>query len=578
MLHGTLTVVTKIRPSKVEALESLLKEVDQRIRQGAPHPFEHVEGLYFGRWGVLAPGPDGERLLVLGMDFSAEDGRYRKRLDEFLARFVDTLARRRHEPAAQAFDAIYRSCKGYPAKGLRKPTRVREFLRAGSVHYTARHVDFAYRVETAQGMRQLLDLSEETERYLNTERSILETQAREGASWAERVHQELHDRLPLLQPLLSDPQWRRQWDHARLSAARATFLYPPFRYLVSVPVVGLFMGLGWVEKQVRAALRRRAAGAARAAAARGAAAYRYVREPQGMVQNPMIHVATLQPGLGNRIALWMTLRSVNVRLKRYVVGLNHIRAIHCARWVLMKSPRHGKGALFRPRTRRLLFFTNYDGSWESYIDSFIDDPEVRRFLVNIWKDTEDFPKRQRGRPFLEPFKGWIHQKQVPTRVWYSAHLHGPGGRVEPAINDLHHLLRLRGLLAQDQVSAPEAVDALRSFLSRGAFAPEPQLMRAREWLRYILMRRAPRERGRRPMPWRREHVATRAITSPRAPTSPAVAADLPTEAIASRAASAPGRHPGARAPRLQDHGRRVLPVAEDRGAHPSQELVAGDTP
>ncbi len=556
MLHGTLTVVTKIRPSKVESLESLLKEVDQRIRQGAPHPFKRVDGLYFGRWGILSPGEDGVRLLALGLDFSTEDGRYRRRGNEFLARLVDTLAERRQEPGAQLFDAIYRSCVGYPAKGLRKPARVREFLRASSVPYTARHVDFAYRVETAEGMHQLLALNEGVERYLNTSRRRLEGMARDNAHWIEPVHQELQERLQALQAARTDPEWRRRWDRARRSAARATLAYPVIRYLVAFPTVGLFTALGWVEQRVRSGLQRLGSGGAREAGPR-VAVPRYQREPQGPIQNPMIHVATLKPGWGSRIALWMTLRSVNLRLKRYVVGLSHIRSIHCARWVLLKTPRGSRGALFRPKTRRLLFFSNYDGSWESYIDSFIDDPEIRNFLVEIWKDSEDFPARKSDRPFLEPFKAWIHQKQVHTRVWYSAHLHGPEGRWEPAVTDLHHTLRLRRLLTQGDVSAPDAEQALRSFLSRGVFAPESPLMRTREWLGYILTRRAPREPGRRLTHWRRDHVATQTITS---------------------TGAAPSRHPGARASWLQRHGRRLLPAAEDRGARESQEVAAGDTP
>ncbi len=489
MLHGTLTIVTKIRPSRLAALEALLKDVNEGIRQGAAHPFEQMEGLYFARWGILAPGPDEARLLVFGADFSAKDGRYRKRMKEFLERLVGALAQRRRDPGPRAFDAIYRSCVGYPAKGLRKPTRVLEFLQAHSVHYTARHVDFAYRVETAEGMRRLLALSEDVERYLNTARRGLEGLAQDGAGWAARVHRELHQRFHARQPALADPMWQRRWDVARRGAARATLLYPPLRYLVTLPLVGAFSALAAIEKRLRGLHRRLSTQPPRVQDHRTLAVQHPMREPQGPVQNPMIHVATLEPGLGARIALWLTLRSVNVRLRRYVVGLNHIRAIHCARWVLLKHRRGGKGSLFRPRAHRLLFFSNYDGSWESYIDSFVDDPEVKAFLVRIWSGTQGFPQARKGRPFVEPFKAWIQRQQVPTHVWYSAHLHGAAGRVEPAITDLHHMLRLRGLLARGDVRAPETEQALRGFLSQGVFVPEPHLMRPREWLNYILMRK-----------------------------------------------------------------------------------------
>lgn len=564
MFHGTLTIVTKIRPSKVAALEGLLKELNERILQGAAHPFEQVEGLYFARWGILAPGPEGERLLVFGADFSAGDGGRRKQMKAFLERFVGGLAVHRHEPGPRAFDAIYRSCEGYPSKGLRKPARVWAYLRAHSVHYTARHVDFAYRVETAEGMRRLLVMSEEAERYLNTSRHRLEAPAWDGNGWAAGVHQELQQALPSLQPALADPEWRRRWDVARLSAARATLLYPALRYLVALPLVGTFKAVAALEKGLRGLFQHGGSAVARPRHGQ-AQASRHEREPQGLVQNPMIHAATLEPGVGARIALWVTLRSVNLRLRRYVVGLNHIRAIHCARWVLLKHRRSGKGSLFRPRTRRLLFFSNYDGSWESYIDSFVDDPEVKRFLEEIWSGTEDFPPHKSGLPFVEPFKAWIRWKQVPTRVWYSSHLHGPQGRMEPSITDLHHLLRLRALLAEQDVSAAAREQALRSFLSRGVFATEPHMMKAREWWNYILLRRAPRERGRRLTHGRKDHVATRALTD-------IAAQEGRTAPAGSR------RHPGAGAAWLQGHERGLLPAAEDRRSPQGAELAEGNAP
>lgn len=565
MLHGTLTIVTKVRPSRVKALEALLQEVNARIRDGEAHPFQNVEGLYFARWGLLEPGPEGERLLVFGADFSAEDGRYRKRLKEFLERFVAGLCARRKEPGPSTFDAIYRCCAGYPAKGLRKPTRVLEFLRAHSVPYTARQVDFAYRVEPAEGMRQLLSLSETVEHHLNTHRRPMEALAQNPELGVERVRQELQQRLHPLQSALSDPEWQRRWSHARFNAARATLLYPVLRYAVALPLVGVCSAIGAVEKKVRGLFRRAPATEPRRPAHPSRVPRPYPREPQGPVQNPMIHVAMIEPGLGARAALWLTLRSVNVRLLRYVVGLNHIRAIHCARWVLLSTRRNGRGSLLRPRTHRLLFFSNYDGSWESYIDAFVDDPEVREFLVRIWSGTQDFPRRQSERPFVEPFKAWIQQKQVPTRVWYSAHLHGPAGRMEPSIPDLHHTLRLRRLLASGGGSATEAEQALGSFLSRGIFDPEPHLMRAREWLSYIL-----------PNPWRRDHVANRQSPSTEAHARPAPAAPVPAEAPTPRPPPPGGRHPGARGPWVQGHGRRVLPAAEDRGSLAGEELVARD--
>jgi hypothetical protein len=73
--------------------------------------------------------------------------------------------------------------------------------------------------------------------------------------------------------------------------------------------------------------------------------------------------------------------------------------------------------------RRLLFLSNYDGSWENYLDDFID--KASSGLTGIWSNTEGFPptlflfgKGARNGPL---FKAWARTQQTYTHVWYSAY-------------------------------------------------------------------------------------------------------------------------------------------------------------
>ncbi len=59
-------------------------------------------------------------------------------------------------------------------------------------------------------------------------------------------------------------------------------------------------------------------------------------------------------------------------------SLGNISSIHFARWVLIDEG------------RRLLFFSNYDGSWEKHLGDFIDKAAVG--LTSVWSNTEGFPK------------------------------------------------------------------------------------------------------------------------------------------------------------------------------------------
>jgi hypothetical protein len=167
-----------------------------------------------------------------------------------------------------------------------------------------------------------------------------------------------------------------------------------------------------------------------------------LEDKRGLAQNQMTHVVNIKPG---RIRLW-TLRAtlaIGRFLSRnvFVAGtLLGIPTIHFARWVFIDD------------NRRLLFFSNYDFSWESYLGDFID--LASDGLTSIWSNTTFFPRtRIRAWTILprllrvaisylpgftrvaatvaftggaqreRAFKRWTRDHQVATHVWYSAYPH-----------------------------------------------------------------------------------------------------------------------------------------------------------
>jgi hypothetical protein len=95
----------------------------------------------------------------------------------------------------------------------------------------------------------------------------------------------------------------------------------------------------------------------------------------------------------------------------YVGQLGGIPTIHFAKWLLIDDD------------RRLLFFSNYDGSWESYLGDFID--QAAEGLNVAWSCTREYPKTKllayEGAKDEESFKGWGRDCQMPTQVFYSAY-------------------------------------------------------------------------------------------------------------------------------------------------------------
>jgi Dyp-type peroxidase family len=132
-------------------------------------------------------------------------------------------------------------------------------------------------------------------------------------------------------------------------------------------------------------------------------------------QNHMIGVSTVKPGvlhgwIGLPAAFYVIGLAVKARL--FLPGfLSSIGTIHCAQWVRL------------PGTNKLLFLSNYDGSWQSYLEDFI--TKANQGLTGIWSNTLDFPKTkwlfEDGATDGERFKRWARRQQIPTPVWYSAY-------------------------------------------------------------------------------------------------------------------------------------------------------------
>jgi hypothetical protein len=131
------------------------------------------------------------------------------------------------------------------------------------------------------------------------------------------------------------------------------------------------------------------------------------------VQNQLTHLVDLKPGLFRRILLRAVLYAIDL-LARYKFNqgsLGGITTIHFARWVFLDD---GK---------QLLFFSNYDGSWESYLGDFVDKAHVG--LTSVWSNTEGFPKTTLlafgGATDEDRFKAWTRAHQIATPLWFSAY-------------------------------------------------------------------------------------------------------------------------------------------------------------
>ena len=88
-----------------------------------------------------------------------------------------------------------------------------------------------------------------------------------------------------------------------------------------------------------------------------------------------------------------------------------IPTIHFAKWVMFEN------------NSRVLFFSNFDGSWQQYLGDFIDNSGWG--LTGIFSNTKVFPKTNflitGGAYDEEHFLAWSRNSELVTNVWYAAY-------------------------------------------------------------------------------------------------------------------------------------------------------------
>ena len=132
-----------------------------------------------------------------------------------------------------------------------------------------------------------------------------------------------------------------------------------------------------------------------------------------VIQNHMGSLLTIRPGILRYVLVRISHGLLN-SLARVVYSdgfLGSMRTIHFAHWVFV-----GNG-------NRLLFLSNFDGSWESYLDDFTEKASVG---VNIaWSQCIGFPRSYfimgEGSKRGGRFKHWARHSMTQTLFWYSAY-------------------------------------------------------------------------------------------------------------------------------------------------------------
>jgi len=384
MTQSVFTFITKIDPARVRDLETILDEIARSLTNHPDLPFTELATLHFASFVIFYDDHYGPYLV------------FENNIDGTPEAYLDELCRK----AANGLHRIYSNCLGYDVRSADDCERIQAYLQKHLVHPNAYHIGNVGR--SAARTRQEAALRDGIEVYLDKL-----VAAGGGASSPDSICQKIQE-FVRSQP---GSEWTASF------SPRMTFLE---RFVPWARLVGLALGalillpvlLPVVVVFLVVLRRREKTDPVETVPPDPAQIKRLASAEDHIVQNHMASLCYVKPGQFRRTTLKLVLYLTNLVARVSTHGkLSGLDSLHFAHWALIDDG------------RRLLFLTNYDGSWENYLDDFIDKASIG--LTGIWSNTDNFPRTRflvfGGARDEKRFKAIARKTQAYTNVWYSAY-------------------------------------------------------------------------------------------------------------------------------------------------------------
>lgn len=389
MAQNALSVVTRIKPDQVAALEDVLASIGNDIAGNTLVPFARIPSLHFACWVVLNRDAKFAPSLVLEGN---HDGPTDAHLDEWV------------RAAAPGLDAIYSKCEGYPADGASNPASLKRYLQQHCVpcpsFYVGCYGQSVASVHHAMALRAEIETFLDQEQAAGSLKNLSQTQ----------IYERIQEYVKTLQISPSytptqtyDSILKRSKVNTVLWILLAAALLFKFPRPIIVGLLLFILVLRWHEMK----------DARDPGPTPPGIDPRLFGKEDLWTQNHLTTLVGVKPGRFRLGTLKGVLWLINQLAKTvFIAGsLGGIPTIHFARWLLTDDD------------KRLLFFSNYDGSWASYLGDFVD--KANYGLTAVWSNTDNFPPSQflfwGGAQHIEAFKLWSRQHNEYAAVWYSAY-------------------------------------------------------------------------------------------------------------------------------------------------------------
>ena len=395
MVQQALTVIAPIKSGKVEALKDTLYNGSRENGGAANAYFQGSPSTHFARLVIL---DDPDQAVEPHLLFTSNhDGDF----SPYIRELVETMG--------PQMEDVWQNCEGYSEGAALDTNRFTEFIQNHSLKSQAFYI--AYRGETVQSVLSAIKIRERIDEILDFG----------GVSHKLKdIYESLPDRLKSIADSSFVPE-KKIYQDSTTQAGSSWIL----------DFLERIIGINYEENDPSDRLPFNHIQQARNEESK--------QVEDAIVQNQMITLIAIKPDIKSKLLLRLILWLANGRAAQSKGNLSGITTIHFARWAIVD-----KGILSQSDQSYLLFESNYDGSWDSYIDDFVQFASTRMNL--IWGNCIDYSSR--GCRDAAWFKQHIRKHQFPAQVFYSAY---PNLTVRNILNDLEISYSAAQLFTQPDV-------------------------------------------------------------------------------------------------------------------------------
>ena len=378
-----LTLLTPVKKGKLDELLGLLNNINNRLQDHTETEFGKLKTTHYARWFILNRDSFRDEPAIPISDRLVFSSNYDGDLDTHLTDLVTVLSK--------YIDQLYDCCEGYPEPAARTMESRKNYLKKWSVKSAA-----FFNGAPGRSLGQIRQ-EDSLHRFIW---NYTTTNNFNGKSAVE-IHQAIRQEVD------SNPEL--EWSKEKIKVPKEKWhvlLAYGLLILVALPllipgILYLFLFHELRDKYKPTKLSQI-----------NDSLVKKLEESEDLFpQNQFTQAVVMKPGFIRSLnfKIWM-MRTRVLANNVFVRGkLLNIPTIHFARWVSIDNNKH------------VLFFSNFDGSWQQYLGDFID--QSGWGLSGIFSNTINFPPTRfmmtGGAYDEEHFLAWSRSTQVPTQVWYS---------------------------------------------------------------------------------------------------------------------------------------------------------------